>query len=93
MPFAAGAARLKRLHMTKHAQVRADARGTTEAEVVHAVEHGQRSPAKAGRQQYQCDFAYGSEWNGKWYATKRVVPVVVEEQGVFVVVTVHTYYF
>jgi hypothetical protein len=38
-------------------------------------------------------FSYDKEWNGKFYATKHVRPVFVEEATEIVVVTVYTYYF
>jgi len=39
------------------------------------------------------DFPYNGIWNGKYYATKRVRPVFVEERDEIVVVTVYTYYY
>jgi hypothetical protein len=38
-------------------------------------------------------FSYDKQWNGKFYATKQVRPVFVEEATEIVVVTVYTYYF
>jgi hypothetical protein len=34
-----------------------------------------------------------AEWNGSWYATKQVRPILVEEDDRIVVVTVYVYYF
>ena len=39
------------------------------------------------------NFSFGKDWNGKFYATKQVRPVFVEEQNEIVVVTVYSYYF
>ena len=39
------------------------------------------------------NFDYRKEWNRKFYATKQVRPVFVEEASELVVVTVYTYYF
>jgi hypothetical protein len=39
------------------------------------------------------DFTYGQEWNGKFYTTKQVRPIFVEEDDEIVVVTVYVYYF
>jgi hypothetical protein len=36
---------------------------------------------------------FGSGVEGKGYAIKQVVPVVVEEQNEIVVITVYTFYF
>jgi hypothetical protein len=43
----------------------------------------------------QClkEFDYNSEWNQKWYATKQVRPIFVEEDREIVVITVYTYYY
>ena len=38
------------------------------------------------------DFPFGRKWNGKFYETKQVRPVFVEEEMEIVVVTVYTYY-
>ena len=39
------------------------------------------------------NFPFNSEWNGRWYRTKQVRPIFVEEEEEIVVVTVYTYYF
>jgi hypothetical protein len=39
------------------------------------------------------DYAYGREWNGRLYTTKKVRPILVDERDEIVVVTVYTYYF
>ena len=39
------------------------------------------------------DFPFGREWNRRWYATKQVRPVFVDEPVEIVVVTVYVYYF
>lgn len=39
------------------------------------------------------NFAYNKKWNKKFYTTKQVRPIFVEEKDEIVVVTVYTYYF
>jgi hypothetical protein len=39
------------------------------------------------------DFPFGREWNGRFYQTKQVRPVFVEEAAEILVVTVYTYFF
>jgi hypothetical protein len=39
------------------------------------------------------DFAYGQDWNGRFYTTKQVRPILVDEAHEIVVVTVYVYYF
>ena len=39
------------------------------------------------------NFPYSNEWNGKFYETKQVRPVFVDEPNEIVVITVYTYFF
>ncbi len=39
------------------------------------------------------DFPFNADWNGRFYATRQVKPVFVENDTEIVVVTVYTYYF
>jgi hypothetical protein len=45
--------------------------------------------AELGRLDCRKDFDYGREWNGKFYSTKQVRPVFVEESAIIVVITVY----
>lgn len=42
---------------------------------------------------YRYNFPFGSTWQDKYYAVKQVAPVVKEEHGEVVVITVYTFYF
>ena len=72
---------------TRHARERCTQWGTTEEDVIVAIRSGKREAAQRGLWQYQ------REWGGVWYAVQQVAPVVEEDEGRFVVVTVYTYYF
>jgi len=50
-------------------------------------------PASQGRLETSKEFAFGGDWNGAVYATKRVRPVFVEEPTEIVVITVYTYFY
>ncbi len=76
-----------------HAREQCIERGATEAEVVQAIREGDAEPAKRGRTLFRYNFAFNSTWQGRHYAIKQVAPVVAEEPGELVVVTVYTYYF
>ena len=39
------------------------------------------------------DYTYQNDWNGKFYMTKKVKPIFVDEMNEIVVVTVYTYFF
>ena len=68
-------------------------RGATPQEVEAAIRSGERVPAKAGRQAYRKNFPFESEWKGRYYETRQVMPIVVEEAERIVVVTVYVFYF
>lgn len=84
---------MKPIRLTRHAEERLAERGTTEAEVVEAVQKGQREPVKQGRELCRYNFAFDGIWQNKSYAIKQVAPVIKEEIDEVVVITVYTFYF
>ena len=57
-------------------------RGFTVPEVEEAIRTITWQPAELGRLECRKDFAYGKEWNRKFYTTKQVRPIFVEEASV-----------
>ena len=84
---------MKPIRLSKHALDYAKRRGFTVAEVEETIRTSLWSTAELGRLDCRKDFAFGKEWNGRFYTTKQVRPVFVEEAGEIVVITVYTYYF
>jgi len=84
---------MKPVRLTRHAREQCVERGATEAEVVKAVREGSREPAKQGRELCRYNFPYGRKWQGENYAIKQVAPVIKEEPGEIVIITVYTFYF
>lgn len=84
---------MKPIRLTTHAREQAAERGATEAEVKEAVRKGAREPAKQGRELCRYNFAFARKWQGKSYAIKQVAPVIKEEPGEVVVITVYTFYY
>ena len=80
-----------RLH--PHAQARLNERGATEAEVIATVEHGVTFAAQSGRTGFRCNFPFNAEWNGKFYITKKVEAIAVQEKEYWLVITVIVKYF
>jgi hypothetical protein len=76
-----------------HARQQLRFRGTTEAEVADAIQTETWHPAENGRLECRKDVPFNAQWNGRYYATKQVRPVFVEEPDEIVVVTVYVYYF
>lgn len=83
---------VKPIRLSADARERAAHRGATEEEIAAAIREAAWHPAERGRLEASQVFRYDAEWNGTWYATKRVRPVFVDEQDVVIVVTVFGYY-
>lgn len=62
-------------------------------EVQSAISEGEKLPARRGRTAFRKNFPFRSEWKGRYHETKQVMPIVVEEEQRFVVVTVFVFYF
>jgi Domain of unknown function (DUF4258) len=84
---------VKPIRLSKHALDYAKRRGFSVAEVEETIRTSSWSAAELGRLDCRKDFAYSNEWNGRFYETKQVRPVFVEEAREIVVITVYTYYF
>ena len=68
-------------------------RGALEEEIVSAVRNGDWEPARLGRQQSRINFVFNSLWKGRYYQTKQVNPIFIEEEDAIAVVTVYLYCF
>jgi hypothetical protein len=68
-------------------------RGVSEDEVIDAIRSVPWQAGALGRQECRKDFNFGRLWNGRFYATKQVRPIFVDEPEEIVVVTVYSYYF
>ena len=78
---------------SKHALDQMLRRGVAEEEVESAIREGEIIPAKKGRLAFRKNFPFRSEWKGKYYEMKQVMPIVVKEEKQFVVITVYVFYF
>ena len=84
---------MKRVVFSPHALEQLTLRGATEDEVRATISEGEQLAAKLGRTSFRKNFAFLSEWKGRYYETKQVAPIVVEEDDAVVVVTVYVFYF
>jgi hypothetical protein len=82
-----------RVEFTAHARQRMRERGADEGEVRQAIQGGEREPAQRGLTLFRHNLEFHNTWAGRYYAIKQVVPVVAEEPGRRVVVTVYVFYF
>jgi hypothetical protein len=83
---------MKPIRLSAHARGYLHTRGFTAAEVEEAIRTSPWQPAELGRLECRKDFPYDRDWNGKFYPTRQVRPVFVDEATEIVVVTVYTYY-
>jgi hypothetical protein len=84
---------MKPIRLTEHAKSYFTQRGFTEEEVINAIESSQWVIGELGKWECRKNFVYNSFWNKKYYETKQIRPVFVEELREIVVITVYTYYF
>jgi hypothetical protein len=83
----------KAVELHPHARERADERGATEPEIRATIDAGERFQARFGRTAFRRNFAFGSIWRGKRYATKQVEAIAIEEPRRWLVITVLVKYF
>lgn len=83
---------MKKIVFTKHSKDSMIKRGILEEEVKKAISTAPWQPSKWSRIECTLEFEYNKEWNGKFYKTKQIVPVFVEEAEI-VVITVYAFYF
>ncbi len=69
-------------------------RGALEAEVIKAIDSGNRESAKMGKIQtkYRFDFNKTAPTNQQFYKYKTVEPIFADEHDEIVVITVKVYY-
>ncbi len=84
---------MKRIVFSAHAREQLVLRGGTEDEVQIAILEGERLPAERGRVAFRKNFPFLSDWKGRYYEVKQLVPIVVEEEEAIVIVTVYVFYF
>lgn len=84
---------MKPIRLSVHAMGYIIRRGFTAVEVEEAIRTCPWQPAEMGRMECRKDFQFDKIWNGKWFATKQVRPVFMEEAAEIIVVTVYTYFY
>lgn len=84
---------MKPIRLSAHALGYLTSRGFTIGEVEQAIRTRPWREAELGRFEAREEFIFNDEWNGRWYATKQVRPVFVDEPDEIVVITVYTYYY
>jgi len=84
---------VKPIRLSAHAKMRASARGTCEEEIVEAIRTSEWKTSQLSKLECKKDFVFNKSWNNKFYRTKQVRPIFVEEDKEIIVITVYVYYF
>jgi len=84
---------MKKIIFSNHTLEQMGERGAQRHEVEMAICTGEEFPAKKNRRAFRQNFQYNSQWGNKFYRTKQIVPIVVEDPDTLVVVTVYVFYF
>jgi hypothetical protein len=84
---------MKAVVFSQHALDQMPDRGATREEVILAILSGDPSPAKRKRVSFRKNFSFDSQWKGKSYKVKQVMPIAIEESDRIIVVTVYVFYF
>ncbi|MGE5894095.1 MAG: hypothetical protein ACM34I_08585 [bacterium] len=83
---------MKPIRLSGHAREQLFFRGTTEEEITETIRTSSWLPAELGRLECTRSFVFENLWNKKYYRSKQVRPIFVEEDSEIVVVTVYTYF-
>jgi len=83
----------KPIRLSAHAMQQLEFRGATEEQVIDTIRSETWEPAEHGRFGCRKDFVFNSEWNRKYYSTKQIRHIFVDEHDEIVVVTIYVYYF
>ncbi|MBW2305990.1 MAG: hypothetical protein JRG73_03560 [Deltaproteobacteria bacterium] len=84
---------MKPIRLSGHARENMQHRGAMEYEIIDTIRSAAWGQIEGECFECRKDFAYGQDWNDKYYATKRVRSIFVEEAEEIVVMTVYVYYF
>ena len=83
---------MKPIYFTQHARIRIAERGVCEEEVIKAIREGKWQKAEKGRLMTSIEVPFKGEHYGRYYETKQINPIFVEEGNRIVVITVYTFY-
>ncbi len=82
----------KSIRLSQHAREQLVFRGSNEEEIQETIRTANWGAAELNRLDCRKNFAFNKTWNNKFYTTKQVRPIFVEEEKEIVVITVYVYY-
>ena len=83
---------MKPIVFTKHAMIQISNRNTSEDEVRKAIRKASWLPAEKNRLTCAYTFPFNKEHYGRFYRSKDVVPIFVDEPEEIVIITVYTFF-
>ena len=81
------------VEISDHAKEQMVERGASEAEVLLAIEKGERESARKNRKLFRKNFQFNGNWRDRQYKIKQVAAIVAYEGDKLIVVTVYVFYF
>jgi hypothetical protein len=84
---------MKPIRLSAHALGYVQKRGFTVAEVEQAIRTCPWLPTPKNRLECRLELPFGQDWNGTFYANKRVRPIFVDTPTEIIMITVYTYYY
>lgn len=84
---------MRNIIFSDHCLISMKKRNVTKEEVIETISKNEWEAAKHNRFSCKNNFLYKKTWNKKYYETKQVVPIFIEENNNIVVITVFTFYY
>lgn len=84
---------MKPIILSEHAKEQIVFRGATVEEVIETIRSSPWETAESGRLECKKEFPFENQWNKRYYKTKQVRAIFVDEPNEIVVITVYTYYY
>lgn len=82
----------KPIHFMPHAEDQMKERKAAKEEVIETIRTQKWHPAEKGRQTASKTFLFKQEHYGRYYESKEVVPIFIEEESRIAVITVYTFF-
>ncbi|MBI4723089.1 MAG: DUF4258 domain-containing protein [Candidatus Stahlbacteria bacterium] len=82
----------KAIYFTKHSLMQMQNRKADKEEVENVIRKSLWKFAEKGRFTASLSFPFNTEHFGRYYKTKEVVPIFIEEKDRIVVITVYTFF-
>ncbi|MBI4232502.1 DUF4258 domain-containing protein [Candidatus Peregrinibacteria bacterium] len=83
---------MKPIHFSQHALDQTRERKAKKEEVEYAIRKGDWKSAEKDRMSSSYTFSFESEHYGRYYKSKDVVPIFIEESDRIEVITVYTFF-